>query len=141
MGAMMARYLKVFKAANPAWFYLHIVCQSSAYIVGVAGWATGIKLGNDSSGITYDAHRNIGIALFCLGTIQVIILYLISYFSLLIFLGQLFQLVIFNIFLLSPSRMIHSGIFFHSCPPLLLDKFEISETAHKFLFTLDPSVI
>ncbi|KAJ0570830.1 putative DOMON domain, cytochrome b561/ferric reductase transmembrane [Helianthus annuus] len=40
MGAMAARYLKVFKAANPAWFYIHVTCQVSAYIVGVAGWAT-----------------------------------------------------------------------------------------------------
>lgn len=67
----MARYLKVFKAADPAWFYLHIACQSSAYAVGVAGWATGLKLGSESSGV-YDLHRNIGILLFCLGTLQVV---------------------------------------------------------------------
>ncbi|XP_076924754.1 cytochrome b561 and DOMON domain-containing protein At5g35735-like [Bidens hawaiensis] len=70
MGAMAARYLKVFKAANPAWFYIHVVCQASAYIVGVAGWATGLKLGSDSTGIQYNTHRDIGIALFTLGTIQ-----------------------------------------------------------------------
>ncbi|KAF8364799.1 hypothetical protein HHK36_033224 [Tetracentron sinense] len=76
LGAIIARYLKVFKSADPAWFYLHIACQSSAYIVGVAGWATGLKLGSDSSGIQYDAHRNIGIALFCLATLQVFALLL-----------------------------------------------------------------
>lgn len=70
-GAMVARYLKTFKAADPAWFYLHAGCQTSAYIVGVAGWATGIKLGSDSVGTQYDTHRNIGITLFCLGTLQV----------------------------------------------------------------------
>ncbi|KAM0024989.1 putative cytochrome b561 and DOMON domain-containing protein [Helianthus debilis subsp. tardiflorus] len=70
LGAMAARYLKVFKAANPAWFYIHVTCQASAYIIGVAGWATGLKLGSDSTGIQYDTHRNIGIALFTLGTIQ-----------------------------------------------------------------------
>ncbi|XP_076917367.1 cytochrome b561 and DOMON domain-containing protein At5g35735-like [Bidens hawaiensis] len=70
MGAMAARYLKVFKAANPAWFYIHVACQASAYIVGVAGWATGLKLGSDSTGIQYNTHRDIGIALFTLGTIQ-----------------------------------------------------------------------
>lgn len=70
MGAMIARYLKVFKTANPAWFYLHVACQVSGYIVGVAGWGTGIKLGNDSPGIKYDKHRNIGIALFAIGTLQ-----------------------------------------------------------------------
>ncbi|KAL4555392.1 hypothetical protein LXL04_038010 [Taraxacum kok-saghyz] len=76
MGAMAARYLKVFKAANPAWFYIHAACQTSAYIVGVAGWATGLKLGGDSVGITHDAHRNIGIILFSLGTLQVFALLL-----------------------------------------------------------------
>ncbi|CAL8144628.1 unnamed protein product [Prunus armeniaca] len=70
-GAMVARYLKVFKSADPAWFYLHATCQTSAYVVGVAGWATGLKLGSDSTGIQYDTHRNIGITLFCLGTLQV----------------------------------------------------------------------
>lgn len=71
LGALTARYLKVFKSADPAWFYLHAFCQSSAYIVGVAGWGTGLKLGSDSEGITFHKHRNIGITLFCLGTLQV----------------------------------------------------------------------
>ncbi|XP_041005360.1 cytochrome b561 and DOMON domain-containing protein At5g47530-like [Juglans microcarpa x Juglans regia] len=76
MGAVIARYLKVFKSADPAWFYLHVACQTSAYIVGVAGFATGIKLGSDSTAITYDTHRNIGIVLFCMGTLQVFALLL-----------------------------------------------------------------
>ncbi|KAF8409683.1 hypothetical protein HHK36_005762 [Tetracentron sinense] len=76
LGVIIARYLKVFKSADPAWFYLHITCQSSAYIIGVAGWATGLKLGSDSVGVQYDAHRNIGITLFCLGTLQVFALLL-----------------------------------------------------------------
>lgn len=76
MGAMIARYMRVFKSADPAWFYLHVACQSSAYIVGVAGWATGIKLGNDSPGVQHDTHRNIGITLFALGTLQVFALLL-----------------------------------------------------------------
>ncbi|KAK9267632.1 hypothetical protein L1049_010063 [Liquidambar formosana] len=76
LGALIARYLKVFKSADPAWFYLHVACQSSAYIIGVAGWATGLKLGSDSPGIHYYTHRNIGITLFCLGTLQVFALFL-----------------------------------------------------------------
>ena len=81
IGAIIARYLKVFKSADPAWFYLHVACQSSAYIVGVAGWATGLKLGSDSSGIEHTTHRNIGITLFCLGTLQVPKYVLCSLFS------------------------------------------------------------
>ena len=71
IGAIIARYLKVFKSADPAWFYLHVICQASAYIVGVAGWGLGLKLGSDSASITYDTHRTLGIILFCLGTLQV----------------------------------------------------------------------
>ncbi|XP_076919307.1 cytochrome b561 and DOMON domain-containing protein At5g35735-like [Bidens hawaiensis] len=76
MGAMVARYLKVFKVANPAWFYIHVACQVTAYGVGIAGWATGLKLGSDSEGIKYTTHRNIGITLFALGTLQVFALFL-----------------------------------------------------------------
>jgi hypothetical protein len=73
LGAMIARYLKVFKSADPAWFYLHIACQTSAYVIGVAGWATGLKLGGEASSVNqYDTHRNIGITLFCLGSLQVL---------------------------------------------------------------------
>lgn len=71
LGVIIARYLKVFKSADPAWFYLHIACQTSAYVVGVAGWATGMKLGSEASIHNYP-HRNIGITLFCLGTLQVL---------------------------------------------------------------------
>lgn len=71
LGAIIARYLKAFDFGDPAWFYLHVACQTSAYIIGVVGWATGIKLGSDSSGVQYSAHRTIGIVLFCLATLQV----------------------------------------------------------------------
>uniref|UniRef100_A0A0D9X9Y9 Cytochrome b561 and DOMON domain-containing protein n=1 Tax=Leersia perrieri TaxID=77586 RepID=A0A0D9X9Y9_9ORYZ len=76
MGAIFARYLKTFKSADPAWFYLHVACQIIGYGVGVSGWATGIHLGNLSKGITYSLHRNIGIAVFALGTLQVFALFL-----------------------------------------------------------------
>ncbi|AED95529.1 Cytochrome b561 and DOMON domain-containing protein [Arabidopsis thaliana] len=76
IGAIIARYLKVSKSADPAWFYLHVFCQSSAYIIGVAGWATGLKLGNESAGIQFTFHRAVGIALFCLATIQVFAMFL-----------------------------------------------------------------
>lgn len=76
LGAVIARYLKVFKSADPAWFYLHVTCQSAAYIVGVAGWGTGLKLGSDSAGVTYSTHRTLGIVIFCLGTLQVFALLL-----------------------------------------------------------------
>ncbi|KNA20238.1 hypothetical protein SOVF_054090 [Spinacia oleracea] len=76
LGAIIARYVKAFPSADPAWFYLHVSCQIVAYILGVAGWGTGLQLGSDSPGIVYTLHRNIGIALFCLATLQVFALLL-----------------------------------------------------------------
>ncbi|MFS7964362.1 putative cytochrome b561 and DOMON domain-containing protein [Helianthus anomalus] len=76
VGIMIARYLRTFPAADPAWFYLHGSLQVSAYGIGVAGWVTGLKLGSESKGVEYTAHRNIGITLFCLATLQVLALFL-----------------------------------------------------------------
>ncbi|KAG9152499.1 hypothetical protein Leryth_016422 [Lithospermum erythrorhizon] len=76
VGIIVARYLRTFPSADPAWFYLHVACQVSAYIIGVAGWGTGLKLGNESKGVTHTYHRNIGIALFCLATVQICALFL-----------------------------------------------------------------
>ncbi|KAJ1686392.1 hypothetical protein LUZ63_017782 [Rhynchospora breviuscula] len=76
LGVIIARYLKVFKSMDPAWFYLHIICQCSGYILGVAGWGLGIKLGSESKGITFHSHRNLGITLFAFATLQVFALLL-----------------------------------------------------------------
>ena len=72
IGIIIARYLRTFPSADPLWFYLHASCQLSAYVIGVAGWGTGLKLGSESKGFQYTGHRNIGIALFALATVQVI---------------------------------------------------------------------
>ncbi|XP_074574566.1 cytochrome b561 and DOMON domain-containing protein At5g47530-like [Curcuma longa] len=76
IGAIIARYVKVFKSADPAWFYLHVACQCSGYIIGLSGWILGLQLGSDSKGITYHKHRNLGIAIFALATLQVFALFL-----------------------------------------------------------------
>ncbi|GMI69195.1 hypothetical protein like AT3G25290 [Hibiscus trionum] len=76
LGAIIARYMRTFECADPAWFYLHAFCQVSAYAIGVAGWGTGLKLGSESPGITYSAHRNIGIALFAFATVQIFALFI-----------------------------------------------------------------
>lgn len=67
-GVLAARYLRF---ADPAWFYIHVFVQLSGFILGVAGWATGITLGNYSVGVMYRKHRNIGIAVFTIAILQV----------------------------------------------------------------------
>ncbi|XP_057753085.1 cytochrome b561 and DOMON domain-containing protein At5g47530-like [Arachis stenosperma] len=76
MGAVIARYLKVFKSTGTAWFYLHVACQVSAYIVGVAGLGTGLKLGDDYPVDGTDDHKALGIIMVALGTLQVFALFL-----------------------------------------------------------------
>ncbi|KAG6386473.1 hypothetical protein SASPL_155376 [Salvia splendens] len=43
---------------------------------GLCRWGTGLKLGGESKGITHDFHRNIGITLFALATLQMFALVL-----------------------------------------------------------------
>uniref|UniRef100_A0A0D6R3Z4 Cytochrome b561 and DOMON domain-containing protein n=1 Tax=Araucaria cunninghamii TaxID=56994 RepID=A0A0D6R3Z4_ARACU len=76
IGIIIARYLRSVETPDPAWFYLHIFCQISGYALGVAGWATGLKLGSYSKGVVYNKHRNIGFALFAFGTLQMFALLL-----------------------------------------------------------------
>ncbi|GAV91403.1 Cytochrom_B561 domain-containing protein/DUF568 domain-containing protein [Cephalotus follicularis] len=71
IGAVIARYVKVFQVANPAWFYMHVTCQCVAYVIGIGGSIIGFYLGGKSSGIQYSSHRNIGIALLVLATSQI----------------------------------------------------------------------
>ena len=67
-GVMAARYLRF---ADPVWFYLHVAIQICGFTLGVAGWATGLRLGSYSVGIVYHKHRIIGIVLFAISTLQV----------------------------------------------------------------------
>lgn len=70
LGAMVSRYLRHFSFADPAWFYMHVFLQTSAYVLGVAAWAIGLRLGTLSPGVVYHAHRNVGISVFTLATVQ-----------------------------------------------------------------------
>ncbi|BBN04439.1 hypothetical protein MPTK1_3g04620 [Marchantia polymorpha subsp. ruderalis] len=69
LGVMAARYMRPFKIFDPLWFYVHVGCQVSAYILGVVGWGMGLKLGTLTS-VDHDKHKNLGIALFTLATLQ-----------------------------------------------------------------------
>ena len=70
IGAIFARYLKVFDGLGPAWFHLHRACQPLAYFIGIAGFATGLYMGNHY-GVHHTPHRCIGITLICLASAQV----------------------------------------------------------------------
>lgn len=72
VGVMAARYLRpICGANNPLWFYVHVSCQCTGYILGVAGWGLGMKLQSYNKGAIFYKHRNLGIAIFAFATFQV----------------------------------------------------------------------
>lgn len=71
IGVIAARYLRPFAWADPLWFYLHIACQLMGYTLGVVGWGLGMKLQKYATPMKY-YHRNLGIAIFALATLQVL---------------------------------------------------------------------
>eukprot|EP00250_Pteridium_aquilinum_P014520 c22038_g3_i1 orf=185-1393(+) len=76
LGAMTARYLKQVPSADPAWFYMHVSLQTSAYLVGITAWAMGLRLGALSPGIEYHSHRSMGISIFTLASLQMCSLFI-----------------------------------------------------------------
>ncbi|KAG6526987.1 hypothetical protein ZIOFF_009074 [Zingiber officinale] len=68
---LMARETSVSNYQEPCMVYLHVSCQILGYDIGVSGWTTGLALGNKSKDIVHTTHRNIGITLFTLCTLQV----------------------------------------------------------------------
>ncbi|KAL5126322.1 Cytochrome b561 and DOMON domain-containing protein [Glycine soja] len=73
IGIITARYFRVFPFKwEPMWFNLHIGCQLTGFLVGITGWAIGLSLGHSSRYYTFHAHRNYGILIFTLSTVQML---------------------------------------------------------------------
>ncbi|RDX98159.1 Cytochrome b561 and DOMON domain-containing protein, partial [Mucuna pruriens] len=70
IGVMLARYLKILDGVGPTWFHLHRACQSIAFLIGIAGFGTGLYIGNHYK-IHNASHRCVGITIMCLAFIQV----------------------------------------------------------------------
>lgn len=71
LGIMAARYLRPLSQGSSAWFYIHVTCQCTGYILGVAAWVLGMKLHSYNHGAVPTKHRNIGISIFAMATLQV----------------------------------------------------------------------
>ncbi|WOL02974.1 hypothetical protein Cni_G11694 [Canna indica] len=82
MGVIFKRYSKVCESEGSCgsaavikrqrmWFMVHVAFQMSAYTVGATAWGIGIALMSNSRHFkTFKGHRNIGIIIFCLATLQ-----------------------------------------------------------------------
>ncbi|XWS27315.1 hypothetical protein CRYUN_Cryun26dG0104400 [Craigia yunnanensis] len=77
VGALTIRLGKQFLGPGPAWFHAHILCQYTAYLMGLAGGIIGVLfwLGVLGVGIGGGSHQYIEIILLCLGAIQGIVDY------------------------------------------------------------------
>ncbi|KAJ4982222.1 hypothetical protein NE237_033059 [Protea cynaroides] len=74
LGVVTARYLRHIQALGPVWFYAHAGTQLSAFLIGTAGFAIGVRLGELSPGVEYGIHRKLGFGAFCLGSLQTLAL-------------------------------------------------------------------
>ncbi|KAI4306121.1 hypothetical protein L6164_029428 [Bauhinia variegata] len=74
IGVIGARYFKVSPFQKEWWFDLHIICQSSGYLIGTAGWAIGLWLGHASRYYFFYTHRVLAIFIFTLATLQILAL-------------------------------------------------------------------
>ncbi|XP_061342288.1 cytochrome b561 and DOMON domain-containing protein At3g25290-like [Gastrolobium bilobum] len=73
IGVIIARYFRVFPVKwDPTWFYLHIGCQLTGFLIGTVGWAIGLSLGHASTYYTFHTHRAFGIIIFTFSTIQML---------------------------------------------------------------------
>lgn len=74
IGAIISRYIRHVNSLGPAWFYAHAGVQLFGISIGTIGFAIGIRLGQLSPGRVYGLHRNLGVAVFCLGWLQTLAL-------------------------------------------------------------------
>ncbi|KAL5773259.1 hypothetical protein ACOSQ2_013183 [Xanthoceras sorbifolium] len=75
-GAIIARYFRQFPLKYDEWYPLHVLCQSSGYLLGTIGWGVGLWLGNSSKQYSLKTHRILGIVVFTFSTIQMLAIFL-----------------------------------------------------------------
>ncbi|XP_044461632.1 cytochrome b561 and DOMON domain-containing protein At3g25290-like [Mangifera indica] len=73
IGVIISRYFRKFPLKSDEWLPLHVLCQTSGYIVGTIGWGIGLWLGNSSKHYnTPKTHRILGILVFTFATVQML---------------------------------------------------------------------
>ncbi|XP_045830589.1 cytochrome b561 and DOMON domain-containing protein At3g25290-like [Trifolium pratense] len=73
IGVIVPRYFRVYPfKRDPWWFYVHIGCQLTGFLVGTAGWVIGLVIGHSSKYYIFHAHRDFGILIFTFSTIQML---------------------------------------------------------------------
>eukprot|EP00850_Spirogloea_muscicola_P004839 SM000021S06472 [mRNA] locus=s21:499980:501291:- [translate_table: standard] len=69
LGVVAARH---FKHEDPLWFHVHRSMQSVAFALGALGLASGLLLTADHAESPFPVHRNLGIALVVVASLQVL---------------------------------------------------------------------
>ncbi|KAJ9136380.1 hypothetical protein P3X46_033465 [Hevea brasiliensis] len=71
-GVIVARYFRRVPLKCDEWYNLHILCQTSGYILGAIGWGIGLWMGSSSKQHPLKTHRNLGIIIFTFATVQML---------------------------------------------------------------------
>ncbi|XP_058763839.1 cytochrome b561 and DOMON domain-containing protein At3g25290-like [Vicia villosa] len=73
LGVIIPRYFRVYPfRREPWWFFLHIGCQLTGFLIGTAAFVIGLVLGRSSRYYIFQTHRNFGIIIFTFSTIQML---------------------------------------------------------------------
>lgn len=64
--------MRIYPMPCQRWYDVHVTFQTTGYVVGSAGWAIGMWLGNASRLYKFNIHYNVGLLIFILASIQVI---------------------------------------------------------------------
>ncbi|KAJ8754945.1 hypothetical protein K2173_015457 [Erythroxylum novogranatense] len=75
VGAIIARYFRYpLELEEKWWFYPHISCQITGYILGAAGWTIGLFLGRASRYYKFRTHELYAMFIFAFSTLQMLAL-------------------------------------------------------------------
>ncbi|KAJ4835694.1 hypothetical protein Tsubulata_032547 [Turnera subulata] len=69
-GVIIARYSRYPLESKDKWYYFHVSCQITGYILGTSGWVVGLWLGHISRYYTFRTHRLYSMLIFAFTTLQ-----------------------------------------------------------------------
>ncbi|XP_058745046.1 cytochrome b561 and DOMON domain-containing protein At3g25290-like [Vicia villosa] len=75
LGVIIPRYFRVYPVKwenSKVWFFLHIGCQLTGFLIGTAAFVIGLVLGHSSRYYIFHTHRDFGILIFTFSTIQML---------------------------------------------------------------------
>nr|XP_027086357.1 cytochrome b561 and DOMON domain-containing protein At5g47530-like isoform X2 [Coffea arabica] len=73
IGIIVARHFKKLPSNNADWYSLHILSQTSGFLLGTIGWGLGLSIRSAAKKHNMSVHGILGTIIFALATLQLII--------------------------------------------------------------------